>query len=255
LRTVSETELDSIINLARLFSASRRSYALAPFLRRAETMSIDTESGAAVYSPLTLALYDAWVLGVSNRFAWQCSTREVLLPFFKRHVGLAHLDVGVGTGFYLEKADLPASTEVTLMDLNASSLAAAKRRFGRSSTRTVRHDVMQPWPEPTHYDSISLFYLLHCLPGTLAEKASVFANLKTHLMPDGVLFGATILGDSAGHNGFGQKLMAVYNRKGIFSNRHDDASTLEQVLRRHFGQVDITVKGKVALFTARQALT
>lgn len=218
-------------------------------------MNIDTESGAAVYSPLTLALYDVWVLRISNRFAWQCSTRNVLLPFFNRHVGTQHLDVGVGTGFYLAKADLPDTADITLMDLNTSSLAAAKRRVDRAATQIVRHDVMQPWPNPARFDSISLFYLLHCLPSTLTDKARVFANLKPHLKPEGVLFGATILGDRAGHNGFGRTLMNVYNRKGIFSNRHDDVPGLKSALSAHFEQVDITVEGKVALFTARRPVS
>ncbi|WP_266168193.1 hypothetical protein [Dyella subtropica] len=52
-------------------------------------------------------------------------------------------------------------------------------------------------------------------------------------------------------NRFGRKLMAVYNRKGIFSNRTDDISGLEQALRHRFAQVDIAVHGKVALFSAR----
>ncbi len=216
-------------------------------------MDLDTESGAAVYSPLVLALYDWWVLGVSNRHAWQCDTRRVLLPFFKQHVGRRHLDVGVGTGFYPARADLPTATEVTLLDLNRSSLDAAKRRLGRASTQGIVHDVMTPLRTSARYDSISLFYLLHCLPGTMAQKAIVFANLKPHLADDGVLFGATILGDSAGHNGFGRKLMSVYNRKGIFGNRTDDVAGLERALGDHFSQVDIVVRGKVALFTARLA--
>ena len=107
-------------------------------------MTRSTDAGAAVYSPLTLKLYDAWVLGISNRFAWQCPTRQVLQPFFDRHVGAHHLDVGVGTGYYLAKANLPPTTHVSLLDLNPSSLAAAKQRLGRDDTPTLQHDVFKP---------------------------------------------------------------------------------------------------------------
>ena len=79
-------------------------------------------------------------------------------------------------------------------------------------------------PGDERYDSISLFYLLHCLPGPLAAKAEKFARLKHKLQPDGVLFGATILWDEAGHNGFGRVLMNIYNKKGIFGNHHDTES-------------------------------
>ncbi|MEA7571661.1 CoA transferase, partial [Salmonella enterica subsp. enterica serovar Virginia] len=41
----------------------------------------------------------------------------------------------------------------------------------------------------------------------------------------GTLFGATILGKEVPHNAFGKKLMAVYNKKGIFSNTNDSADT------------------------------
>lgn len=210
------------------------------------------QAGAAVYSPLTLRLYDAWVLGLSNRYAWGCPTAEVLLPFFRRQVGRRHLEVGVGTGYYLAKAELPADTEVTLLDLNPVSLAAAQGRFGRPA-RTLRHDVLEPL-EPTvgPFDSIALYYLLHCLPGSLAQKGRVFAQLAPVLAPGGVLFGATILGDTAGHNRFGQRLMALYNRKGIFGNAHDTLADLERELRRHFARIELRQVGRVALFSARE---
>lgn len=216
-------------------------------------MSTSSEAGAAVYSPLTLKLYDAWVLGISNRFAWHCPTREILQPFFDRNVGAQHLDVGVGTGYYLDKANLPDTTLITLLDLNPSSLQAAKDRLGRADTHILQHDVFKPLDASQHgrFDSISLFYLLHCLPGDMSEKAQVFANLKPCLNDDGVLFGATILGDAADHNGFGRKLMAVYNKKGIFGNRSDTAAGLRNALEQHFAEVSIEVVGKVALFIGR----
>ena len=212
-----------------------------------------TERGAAVYTPLTLKLYDWWVLGVSNRFAWQCPTSTTLLPFFARHLGQRHLDVGVGTGFYLENARIPSTTSITLLDLNENSLNAAAAR-GKRQVNCVRHDIMQPLPfaQQAAFDSISLFYLLHCLPGTMNDKEKAVANLKAHLAPSGTMYGATILGDAAGHNWFGRKLMAVYNRKGIFGNKTDSVDTLAAMLKRHFNEVDIQRHGKVALFVARQ---
>jgi SAM-dependent methyltransferase len=217
-------------------------------------MTESSAAGAAVYSPLTLALYDAWVLGISNRYAWRCPTDEVLLPFFRANVRARHLDIGVGTGYYLAKAQLPADTQVTLLDLNPSSLEAARRRIARPDTRILQHDVMQPIPGGERFDSISLFYLLHCLPGPLDAKAAIFGNLKHNLQPGGVLFGATILGDEAGHNGFGRKLMDVYNKKGIFGNRQDTQVGFEGHLRQHFRDVTLKREGRVLLFRAAQPI-
>lgn len=209
------------------------------------------DAGAAVYSPLTLALYDAWVLGISNRYAWRCPTRSVLLPFFSQHVKKRHLDIGVGTGYYLANAGLAADTELTLMDLNESSLAAADRRFGRTGTSKRVHDVIAPLPSDEVFDSISLFYLLHCLAGPVSRKTAIFGHLKNNLSPLGVLFGATILGDEAEHNGFGRKLMKVYNSKGIFDNHADTEAAFTSALEEHFGDVYTRREGCVLLFAAR----
>jgi len=231
-------------------------YARYSLTRQVTPLNYDTDRGAAVYSPWVLKLYDWWVLGISNRYAWECSTRAVLLPFFRQHAGQRHLDVGVGTGFYPAKAMLPESTRLTLMDLNRGSLHAAQRRVRRSSTQIVWHDVTMPLPGRVarNQDAISLFYLLHCLPGTMAEKGDVFAHLKAYLATDGVLYGATILGDQASHNNFGRRLMALYNRKGIFGNRSDTQEALAIALQTHFAQVDIRIEGRVALFEARQPI-
>ncbi|BDU19244.1 class I SAM-dependent methyltransferase [Dyella sp. GSA-30] len=215
--------------------------------------ALDPQAGAAVYSPLVLKLYDAWVLGISNSYAWQCPTRRVLLPFYRQHAGQRHLDVGVGTGYYLANAGFDAERQITLLDLNPNSLHAAARRLGRADTKVVVQNVLQPTAGlgDNKYDSIALFYLLHCLPGTMVEKSRVFENLKVHLPDDGVLYGATILGDTAGHNGLGRKLMDVYNKKGIFGNRGDTLEALRDGLQKHFDDVRLSQHGKVALFAAR----
>jgi hypothetical protein len=59
----------------------------------------DTRKGAAVYTPLALALYDLAVLGFSNSFVWQRASR-VLLDFYNQHISDKHLDIGVGTGYF-----------------------------------------------------------------------------------------------------------------------------------------------------------
>jgi ubiquinone/menaquinone biosynthesis C-methylase UbiE len=214
---------------------------------------LNTESGASVYSPTILKLYDFAVLGLSNRFVWQCPTKTVLLPFYKEHLGLKHLDVGVGTGFYIARAGLTRSHQVSLLDLNENSLRAAAAQVKQAKVRTFVRDVMRPSSEPvdTGYDSISLFYLLHCLPGTMDDKETAIANLKRYLSKDGVLYGATILGDEAAHNPIGRMLLKLYNDKGVFHNMADTLNDLQRMLRRQFQNVQIRRHNKVALFVAR----
>lgn len=211
------------------------------------------QAGAAVYSPVVLKLYDWWVLSVSNRWAWQCPTHRVLVPFYRTHIGRRHLDVGVGTGFYLEHAQFRSEQHIALLDLNENSLRTAARRLSRPDAELFAQDVMQPAValHGHHFDSIALFYLLHCLPGSMTDKAAVFGHLKHHLAENGVLYGATILGDGVGHNAMGRKLMTVYNRKGIFGNRGDTLDGLHRSLKTHFDDVQLEQHGKVACFVAR----
>jgi len=218
---------------------------------------INTQDGAAVYSDRVLKIYDRWVLGFSNNHAWQCPTGTVLLPFFSQHLGRDHLDVGVGSGFYLANSPEAAGQRITLVDLNDNSLRAAAARIANRQPTLVREDVLKPSGAlgERKFDAISLFYLLHCLPGDMAQKGpAVFGLLRRHLSPEGVLYGATILGDEAKHNWIGRRLMKLYNGKGIFGNRTDTLASLREALAGQFGEVEVRQVGKVALFSARKPL-
>lgn len=217
-----------------------------------------TEGGAAVYSPRVLKIYDRWVLGFSNRYAWQCPTGTVLLPFFQQNLSADHLDVGVGSGFYLANSGSNPGQRVTLLDLNENSLRAAASRIEHLQPALVQEDILQPCGALAgrKFSSISLFYLLHCLPGQMAHKGSaVFNHLREHLATDGTLYGATILGDASGHNWMGRRLMRLYNRKGIFGNRQDTLASLDASLKRHFARVTVWQHGHVALFRAEIPLS
>ena len=219
----------------------------------AGTPHLDSAAGVSVYSPTVLKLYDIFVNRFSHRFVWQCPTNAVLLPFYKRHLGLKHLDVGVGTGFFISRAGLTSSHEVGLMDLNENCLRAAAAQVKQAKVRTFMRDLMQPSAEPadTGYDSISLFHVLHCLPGTMDDKETAIANLKRYLSKTGVLYGVTILGDEARHNVIGRNLLRIYNDKGIMHNLGDTLDDLQRMLRRQFQNVDVQRHNKVALFVVR----
>ncbi|MGV6989349.1 class I SAM-dependent methyltransferase [Testudinibacter sp. P80/BLE/0925] len=216
-------------------------------------MSLNTRDGTKIYTPLSLKLYDWWVLAVSNRYAWRCDTHNVLLPHFSQHIGANHLDIGVGTGFY-PKMIRNQIEQISFVDLNQHSLSYARKSIGDTKIQQcVQHDIFNPFPKNMHetFDSISIFYLLHCLPGTLRDKQTAIRHVVAALKPDGVLYGATILGAGVSHNAFGRKLMQVYNKKGIFSNYHDSLASLQEVLSTFFVDVTIKVEGVVAIFSAK----
>ena len=78
------------------------------------------EAGQAIYTPRTLRLYDPLVLGISTHWIWKCPTAE-LLAFYNDHITANHLDVGVGTGYYLDRCRFPTdSPRVALLDMNVN---------------------------------------------------------------------------------------------------------------------------------------
>ncbi|MDK7226046.1 methyltransferase domain-containing protein, partial [Proteus mirabilis] len=127
-----------------------------------------------------------------------------------------HMDIGVGTGFYLKRA-LANINKIALTDLNINSLDYAKKNIVDDKlTYCLQHDIYHKFPNEfnSSFDSISLFYLLHCLPGTMEGKKKVIENISKILTEKGVLYGSTILGADVEQNFFGNKLMSVYNKKG-----------------------------------------
>ena len=214
---------------------------------------VDVERGQRVYTPLVLRVYDLLVLGFSNRFAWRCPS-TTMLEQYDRRVGRRHLDLGVGTGWFLYHCAWPVERpELTLLDLNENSLSLGARRLRRYAPRTVRANVLDALPlGDARFESAAANYLLHCLPGRVEAKAATLAGIaRPFLEPGGVLFGSTILGRGVAHTSLGRRLMRIYNRKGIFSNAEDDERGLERGLASAFEDVEIEVVGAVALFAAR----
>ncbi len=212
----------------------------------------ETEAGQAVYTPRTLQIYDLWVLGVSNRLIWQCPT-ALLLKHYSTHVTDNHLDVGVGSGYYLDRCEFTSGNpRVALMDLNPNSLQHAASRIARYAPETYRRNVLEPVAvDADKFDSVAVNYLFHCLPGTMAEKSVVFDHLLPLLNPGATIFGSTILQAGVRRGWISRRLMDVYNRKGIFSNTQDGLTELESGLAARFIDVNVRTIGCVALFSAR----
>src|SRR5260370_2269721 len=145
----------------------------------------DASKGAAVYTPLALALYDLAVLRISNSFVWECDS-HVLLDFYNQHISDKHLDIGVGTGYFLDKCRFPSTAPtIALFDLNPHSLARSAKRLRRYNPSCYMGNALHRIDiDMSGFDSISLNYLLHCLPGNLASKSIVFDHVK-RLLRDG----------------------------------------------------------------------
>lgn len=210
------------------------------------------EAGQAVYTRRTLALYDLVVLGVSNRYIWKCPTPRIE-AHYNRHLTSNHLDVGIGTGYFLDRCRFPVdSPRVALMDLNAETLDFAARRIARYRPERYRRNVLEPiFLEAEKFDSVGINYLLHCIPGSIASKAVAFDHLKPLMNPGARIFGSTLLPHGVTRSWAARRLMDFYNRKGIFCNLNDDLDGLRRELERRFDEVSLEVAGCGALFSAR----
>ncbi|MGW5454041.1 class I SAM-dependent methyltransferase [Nocardia sp. NPDC003979] len=211
---------------------------------------------AAPYTRAFLTVYDAWVIRLSNRFAWQCDS-DVMLELYEQNLGRRHLEIGPGSGWYLANTSAaPDPGHITLMDLNPTPLSFTARRISKPDrvVDSVCGSVLNPVPVEAGagYDSIGINFVLHCVPGDFITKGVAFRHLADVLADDGVLFGSTILGrNNAPRTLFGRALTAVYSRLGAFNNRHDNRGELETSLEEAFGEYSITDVGAVTLFTAR----
>lgn len=209
-------------------------------------------AGQAVYTKRALGAYDFVVLGVSNRFLWKCPTQR-LVEHYNKQVTANHLDVGVGTGYFLDNCRFPSPTpRIALMDLNQNTLDFASERIKRYKPETYCRSVLEPIRiDGAKFDSVGANYLLHCLPGAIESKSVAFDHLKGLMNPSAVLFGATLLQGDVPRNWFAKRLMDVYNRKGIFSNQADDLDGLTREVRKRFKDVSVEVVGCAALFSGR----
>jgi hypothetical protein len=212
----------------------------------------DVLAGQAIYTKSVLDAYDLVVLGVSNHFIWRCPTAR-LRALYDRHISMNHLDVGVGTGYFLDRCHFPANTpRVALMDLNRNALDHAARRIARYCPETYLRNVLEPIAfDGEHFQSVGVNYLLHCLPGDIAAKAVVFDHLKGLMKQGAILFGSTLLHNGVERGWPARRLMNFYNRKGVFANAHDDAKALREALERRFREVEFEIVGCAALFSGR----
>jgi SAM-dependent methyltransferase len=205
--------------------------------------------GQAGYNPVMLAIYDPWVLGFTTRALWHVPV-PMGIDRYRRNLGHRHLDVGPGTGYFIEKAEPPPGTEITLLDPNPHVLRHASRRLASMNPITVEADVMKPLPVDGPFDSAALSFVLHCLRGPMSNKAIAIGNIADVLTPEGVLFGGTVLGTAEQHSRSARLFLKAANKKGDFDNDGDTADGLRRILGASFEEVEVEVVGSAGLFTA-----
>ena len=205
--------------------------------------------GQADYSPLLLKLYDPIVIGFVAWLVWRCPA-DPILDGYRRLIRDNHLDIGPGTGYCIDKSSLPDGSRVTIVDPNTTVLRYASRRLHRLDVTAVEADVLKPLPVQGPFDSAALNLVIHCLPGPASRKAAGIANVAATLTPDGVLFGASVLGRSGSHSWLARRVLSAFNRRGAFDNLDDSEASIREMLSASFERVELTTFGSVAVFSA-----
>jgi hypothetical protein len=81
-------------------------------------------AGHAFYTRRSLAVYDVAILGFFSRLAWRCPADRIV-AHYNQHVSANHLDIGVGTGYFLDHCAFPGETpRMALLDPNVHCLAS-----------------------------------------------------------------------------------------------------------------------------------
>ncbi|MEU8900412.1 class I SAM-dependent methyltransferase [Nocardia sp. NPDC048505] len=208
--------------------------------------------GAAVYTETGLSIYDTVVLTLSNPYVWGCHT-DHMLALYTEHTTDDHLDIGPGTGWYLRETTFPPDPRVALFDLNENSLAMAADRLRRRGISPHLHSgsILHPLPIDHRFGSVAANSVLHCVPGRWDAKGVAFEHIAAVTADDGVFFGSTVLSEGVPSGRLAWAVRGIYNQLGIFHNGEDDLDGLRRALSQAFAEVVITVRGSVALWTAR----
>lgn len=206
------------------------------------------------FNKVSLLVYDALLYGVISKYAWGCSVRK-LDAHYRKYISANHLEVGVGTGFLLNRVRFPADRpRLALMDLSHACLVQTQRKVARYAPEMYVQNLLEPVRHaPVLFDSIGINYVMHCVPGSFLEKGVAFSHLKPLLKLNGVLFGTTVLSEGVSKNLLARPFMWLVNVLGVFNNRRDNARDLELVLRQNFQLIDFEVVGTTAFFAVRNA--
>jgi len=207
--------------------------------------------GQSDYTRPLLKAYDRVVLGFVAWFVWRCPTGG-LVERYRRTIRDRHIDIGPGTGYFLDRSGLPDGSSITIVDPNPNVLRHAARHLGRFHVTAVEADVLKPLPVAGPFDSAALHLVIHCLPGSRSRKALAVAHTAAVLSPTGVLFGASVLGRAGPQTWLSRRVLQAFNRRGAFDNLEDTEESLREILEASFEHVELETVGSVATFVATQ---
>lgn len=211
-----------------------------------------TPDSIKAYTKPGLSFYDPLIMGLLVRYVWGCDS-SILVDHYREHVSSNHADIGVGTGYCLDKCgfDRP-DPRIALIDLQPNCLAYAAHRLARYRPQTYLRDVWEPMldvPEP-RFDSIALGGILHCLSGDLRKKSAVLDNIAPLTKGGTKIFGYSLVRDEVDSH-FSRRITHRFlNGIRVIDNRDDMVADLERALHERYIDCQVELAGCMALFSA-----
>lgn len=210
-----------------------------------------TKRSQAFFNGFNLAFYDV-VVAVVSPLAWRC-TLPYLAGRYQRFVSNNHLEVGPGTGYFLNRLDGLSNNRLALMDLSEACLTKSAKSLAKYQPQTYRQNILEPVTHDIEpFDSIGINYVMHCVPGNFTEKGIAFKHLAALLRPGGQIFGCSVLSENVDKNWLAKAAMGFLQGSGVFNNQHDNAADLSATLNAYFDEVKVEVIGPTAVFSGRK---
>lgn len=213
-----------------------------------------SDDGIKIYSTLGLRVYDALIMGAVTRYVWNCPS-NVFVRYYRAHASDNHADVGVGTGYCLDRCGfVPGRMRLALIDLQLSCLSFAARRLARYSPEQHIWNAGDPLRYPLSgvepFDSVALGGILHCLPGDMRQKGRVFEALHAICNPGATIFGYALVNDAIGQRLRRRFVYRLFHQLQIVNFANDSACALERELARRYEHYSLEVVGCFAFFRA-----
>jgi hypothetical protein len=211
------------------------------------------DDGVKAYSRLGLHLYDPLIVGVLARYVWDCPA-EAFIEHYRRHVSNNHADIGVGTGYCLDRCGFKdPNPRIALIDLQPNCLEFTARRLARYRPQTHLHDALQPLHGVRPFDSIALGGILHCLPGDMPQKARVFDALRPICNARAKIFGFTLVNNAIAERLSRRAAYRTLNLLRVVNCVDDDVDALRRALASRFAHSNVELIGCFAFFSATAA--
>ncbi len=213
------------------------------------------KNGIRIYPKLLLPAYDQVALKWFGKFIWRCEAGHYV-ELYNNNVTCNHAEIGVGTGYCLDKSQLdPSQSRIALIDLQENCLHYASSRLARFKPETYKRNAYFPIDIGTqHFDSIAICGLLHCLPGEMQDKATVFDAIQSLVKPNTKVYGYTLVNKGVRNTWRSFMMFKLLRWLKILNNENDSPSSLLQELKKRFHHCEVKVIGCLAFFIAEKPI-